>query len=163
MKTWDEVIKYALAYHLHKENYAYFYGAKGQVLTDDAMNRLWAAEPGYFSRYSDGQKRMIFDWSRGKVGLDCSGFIAKITGCNTYSGAIIGKCTQISTDISSGVAGSILWRPGHVGIDIGYGYYLHFPSELHSCELGRIREDTISWEKTGLLTPYIDYKGADAR
>lgn len=162
-KTWDEVIKDALAYHLHKENYAYFYGAKGQVLTDAVMEQLWQSEPDYFKRYSEGQKKMIFDWSRGRVGYDCSGFISAVTGCRSYSGGILAQCRDIITDISAGVAGSILWLPGHVGLDIGYGYYLQTGKELESIEIGRIKEGAINWQKSGMLTGYIDYTGADAR
>lgn len=163
MKTWDNVIKDALAYHMHKDHYAYFYGAKGQILTDAVMDQLWNAETEYFKRYNDGQKKMIYDWSRGRVGYDCSGFIAAVTGCRTYSGGILAQCRNVITDISKGPAASVLWLPGHVGLDIGYGYYLQTGKELESIELGRIRDNTIAWQKSGMLTGFIDYTGADAR
>lgn len=163
MKTWDEVIKDALAIHLHKDKYAYFYGAKGQVLTDSVMEALWQAEPAYFKRYSAAQKKAIFDYSRGKIGYDCSGFVGAVTGCMMYSGAQWDKCTVRSTNLAKGPAGSLLYKPSHVALDIGYGYFLHFPSEMHSCELGRIKENTVPWTGTGMLTGYIDYTGATNR
>lgn len=163
MKTWDEVVKAALEIHLHKDQYAYFYGAKGQVLTDAVMNALWNAEPKYFKKYTAAQKKAIFDYSRGKIGLDCSGFTARVTGCNTWSGEQWNRCTNKKTDLALGPAGSLLYFPGHVGLDIGYGYYLHFPSEGKSCELGRFKENTCPWTGTGMLTGYIDYNGATNR
>ena len=163
MKTWDEVIKDALSIHLHKDKYAYFYGAKGQVLTDSVMEAFWQAEPAYFKRYSAAQKKAIFDYSRGKIGYDCSGFVGAVTGCMMYSGAQWDKCTARSTNLANGPAGSLLYKPGHVALDIGYGYYLHFPSEMHSCELGRIKENTVPWTGTGMLTGYIDYTGSTNR
>lgn len=46
--TYYEVIKKALYMFYHRDEYAYFYGAKGQVLTDDVMNTLITLEPAYF-------------------------------------------------------------------------------------------------------------------
>lgn len=46
--TYYEVIKKALFMFYHRDEYAYFYGAKGQVLTDDVMNTLISLEPAYF-------------------------------------------------------------------------------------------------------------------
>lgn len=163
MKTWEQVIKDGLYYLVHSDRYAYFYGAKGQRLTDAEMNYLWSAEPDYFKKYDEAAKKKIFDYSRGKIGFDCSGFIGIITGCRTWSGAIWTRCTDKSENLFSGPAGSILWKPGHVALDIGYGYFIHFPSEMHSCEMGRISENLNFFQGTGLLSAYIDYKGADTR
>ena len=158
---WSDVVKHALYIHTHKDEYAYFYGAKGQRLTDATMEALWAAEPKYFSRYNAAQKKAIFDYSRGKVGYDCSGFIAAITGCYMYSGAQWEHCDHKTTNLAEGPGGSILYRPGHVGIDIGIGgYYLHFPSEMHSCEMGKISEKKVDWQATGLMSYLVDYDGA---
>ena len=163
MKTWDQVIKDGLYYLLHADRFAYFYGAKGTYLSESAMQALWDAEPSYFRKYSEADKKYIFDYSRGKIGYDCSGFIAKLTGCNTYSGAIWSRCTDKTLNPFEGPAGSILWKPGHVGLDIGYGYYIAFNSEGHSCQLGRISENVIKWEGSGKLSGYIDYEGATNR
>lgn len=165
MKKWDDVIKSGLLMHIHADRYAYFYGAKGQRLTDSVMNALWDAEPQYFKKYGDDPdiKKRIFDFSRGKIGYDCSGFISAITGCNTWSGAIWSRCTDKKTNLYLGPAASILYNPGHVALDIGYGYFLEFPSELHSCEMGRISENLNRFTGTGKLTGYIDYEGATNR
>lgn len=86
-----------------------------------------------------------------------------VTGCMMYSGAQWDKCTVRSTNLANGPAGSLLYKPSYVALDIGYGYFLHFPSEGHSCELGRIKENTVPWTGTGMLTGYIDYTGATNR
>lgn len=46
--TYYDVIKKALFMFYHRDEYAYFYGAKGQVLTDEVMNTLISLEPTYF-------------------------------------------------------------------------------------------------------------------
>lgn len=163
MKTWDQVIKDALYYLVHKDEYAYFYGAKGQKLTDAEMDRLIAEEPEYWKRYDEATIKKIKKYSKGKTGFDCSGYIARVTGCNTYSGGIWTRCSKKTSDLYAGPAASILWKPGHVSLDIGYGYFLHFPSELHSCEIGRISENIGFFEQTGQLVTYIDYTGATNR
>ena len=165
MKTWDEVIKEGLFMHIHMDRYAYFYGAKGQRLTDAEMNYLWNAEPDYFNkRYPTPEdKKRVFDFSRGKIGYDCSGFIGAITGCKTWSGSIWARCTEKSKNLFSGPAASILYNPGHVAIDIGYGYFLEMAVECSSCEMGRISENLHRFESTGKLIGYIDYEGATNR
>lgn len=163
MQTWDAVIKQALSKLEHADQYAYFYGAKGEVLTWNVMNRLWNAEPEYFKRYSERERADIFAYSFGKVGYDCSGFISAITGCYADSASIFARCTGKTDDLSKGVAGSLLWMPAHIGIDIGYGYFVHCGKEMHSIEIGRLSEKIIKWQKCGQLTSYIDYTGASNR
>ena len=163
MKSWDQVIKEALYMHVHKDEYAYFYGAKGQKLTDAVMTALWDAEPEYFKRYDEKQKKAIFKYSRNKTGYDCSGFIGKITGCNTYSGAIWSRCSKKTSDLYAGPAGSILWKPGHVALDIGYGFGVEMAAEGSSVEMFRISEQYGRFQQTGQLVTYIDYTGATNR
>ena len=163
MKSWDQVIKEALYMHVHKDEYAYFYGAKGQKLTDAVMEALWEAEPEYFKRYDEKQKKAIFKYSRNKTGYDCSGFIGKITGCNTYSGAIWSRCSKKTADLYAGPAASILWKPGHVALDIGYGFGIEAAVECSSIEMFRISEQYGRFQQTGQLVTYIDYTGATNR
>lgn len=159
---WDDVIKEALEMFLHSTNYAYFYGAKGVILTDITMNYLWNAEPAYFSKYDEAMKKRIFNYSRGKIGFDCSGFVGKLVKDMTWSGGIWEHCYDKKTNLYLGDAGSIVYKPGHIGIDIGYGYYLHMPSELHSVELGRFLENTVDWRGCG-KHDNVDYTGANNR
>lgn len=163
MKTWDQVIKDALYYLVHKDEYAYFYGAKGQVLTNEMMDYLIASEPNYWKRYSSDTIQKIKSFSFMKTGFDCSGYIGQVTGCRAWSGSIWERCTHKSTNLYSGPAASILWKPAHVALDMGYGYFLHFPSELHSCEIGRISENANFFQGTGMLKTFINYEGATNR
>ena len=93
--------------YVNRDAYAYFYGAKGQVLTDQVMTNLWNAEPAYFRRYTAEQKNQIFNNSRGKIGYDCSGFACKVTGETGYSASIYAKRT-VETSLAEGVAGQFL-------------------------------------------------------
>ena len=162
MTKWDDVIKEALSILQNSTKYAYFYGAKGEILTDEVMNRLLVQYASYFKKYTAAQIRQIKDYSRGKIGYDCSGFVGHCVKDMVYSGALIQHCPVIAPTLADGVAGSILWMNGHVGLDIGYGYFLHFPSEMHTCELGRIKEGKVPWTKSGQHRN-VDYTGADAR
>lgn len=161
MKKYDEAIKKALEMHTHKDQYCYFFGAKGQVMTDQTMDALIKAEPAYFSKYSAKQLQDIKNFSRGKIGFDCSGFVKYITGCSAwYSAAQWAQCTNKTSDLAQGVAGSILYKTGHIGIDIGWGFFVHVPVEGQSVEIGRIKE--YNWTGSGQIN-CLDYTGADGR
>ena len=159
--TYYNVIQNAMNIYYNRDQYAYFYGAKGQVLTDSVMNALVKCEPEYFSRYNPLQMKQIYDFSRGKVGLDCSGFVNACTGQTNYSTGYYTD-TLNKTDPIHGKEGSLLYttwggKGRHVGIDIGYGYYLDFRKEGESCHFGRIKDT--AWENSGELKG-IDYTGA---
>lgn len=171
MVYFTTAIKNGLNAYRHRDEYAYFYGAKGQRLDDATMQALWNAEPGYFAKYSAEQKAQIFRNSRGKIGIDCSAFTGWIcTGDRQYSTGQINNCKLITTP-ALGVAGSLLYttfggRGRHIGLDIGYGYCLDagyestdaiVKSNNHSIRLTRIVET--AWEKSG-QSKLLDYTGA---
>ena len=171
MELFTRAIQRGLDAYRNRQNYAYFYGAKGQVLTDATMDALIKAEPGYFSKYSQEQLAQIKRNSRNRIGIDCSGFTGWIcTGDRQYSTGQINNCSLITTP-ALGVAGSLLYttfggRGRHIGIDIGYGYCLDAGYEStdaviaannHSIRLTRIVET--AWEKSG-QTRLLDYTGA---
>lgn len=171
MTYFTQAIKNGLDAYRHRDQYAYFYGAKGQKLTDATMNALWDAEPGYFSRYSAEEKKQIFRNSRGKRGIDCSGFTGWIcTGDRQYSTGQINNCKRITTP-KEGTAGSLLYttfggRGRHIGLDIGYGWCLDAGYESTDAVVARndqsIRLTRISetaWEKSG-QSNVLDYTGA---
>ena len=68
-----------------KYRYAYFYGAKGQILTMPRMEALIKAEPEYFSKYSREEINRIIAYSEDKIGYDCSGFIMAVSGIQSWS------------------------------------------------------------------------------
>lgn len=161
VRDYYKLIQNALHVLQYRDNYCYFYGAKGQRLTDEVMDALIGAEPAYFRQYDALTLNAIKNYSRGKIGLDCSGFITYISGVQGYSVSLIESC-PVKTTPDLGVEGSLLFTTKggvgrHVGIDIGYGFFLHFPKEMRTCELGRIKDYV--WEVSGQLKG-IDYKGA---
>lgn len=158
--TYYDVIKNALQMFNDKYKYAYFYGAKGQRLTTDTMDALIAAEPDYFKRYNQSELATIKNYSLGKIGYDCSGFINAITGQTNYSTGYYESC-PIKTTPKDGVEGSCLYTTfggtgRHIGIDIGKGFYLHMAKEGQSVTFGKISD--YAWETSGQIKN-IDYNG----
>ena len=161
--TYYEVIKKALRMLYESGKYAYFYGAKGQVLTDETMNALISAEPTYFAKYTTQQLEEIKAYSRGKIGYDCSGFVSAVVGVENYSTghyhAGAEKTTPLLGTEGNGLYTTFGGKGRHVGIDIGYGFFLHMPSEMHTVTLGRIAD--YNWEHSFHFAN-VDYKGAKA-
>lgn len=156
-KNWDDVVKNAMAIFNHRDRFTYCLSGDGQLADLYGNN---------YNYYKDHNKNQSFeDWinkvARGKYVLDCGGYITAIAGLNIYltSGDLRNKGLK-KTAPENGVAGSLLWKPGHVGIDIGYGYFLHFPAYGRTCEFGKISQ--YDWQESYRL-PGIDYAGADAR
>ena len=192
-KTWDEIIKRAMYAYTHQNEFAYFYGAKGQILTDDVMNALIACEPNYFKKYSAAEIEEIKRNSRGKRGLDCSGFIGNYClGVEGYSAFLISQTRNQTTDLYKDVAGSLLYttRGGtsrHIGLDCGFGFCIDMATESTDAHVWRAEQYRVGRipnaqgcagvrfykinEPENLTTPwelagesiYISYDGADAR
>ena len=160
--TWDQVIKNGLKIYYEREKYAYFYDAKGIVLTDSAMDYLIGAHPEHFGKYTPEQLVQIKDFSRGKIGYDCTGFIYAVTE-GMVGGSANGIYKNAPVKYPNSIdnpAGSMLHKNGHAALDIGYGFFLHFRNEGSSCELGWSRD--YNWENACQLVG-VDYKGADSR
>lgn len=104
-----------------RENIAYWFGAKGQVLTYDLMRRLVAEEPEHFRRYSPQELERLMAWSSGKWGFDCSGLIGYCFGLEGWSSWGLWDYCDNKGPVKQALAGSILWKPGHVGLDVGFG------------------------------------------
>lgn len=143
-----DLIARAVDLYAMRDSYAYFYGAKGQVLTDSVMETLWMCEPEYFSRYSAAEKEQIFDYSRMKTGIDCSGYINLIVCAHKPSYVYYSEGVNKTTP-QAGTWGNMLFTTfggtgRHIGIDIGQGRFLHIPKELHTIELGIIKD--YPWE-----------------
>lgn len=170
MKLFTEAIKTGLDMYRNRNAYAYFYGSKGQVLTDAVMDNLINAERAYFAKYSAEEMAQIRRNSRGKIGFDCSGFTGQCTGDKVWSTGQISNCSLITTP-RDGVAGSLLYttfggKGRHIGLDIGYGFCLDMGYEStdaavregrDSVRLTRISET--AWEKSG-QSRVLDYTGA---
>ena len=160
--TYYDVIKNAMQMYNDRYKYAYFYGAKGQRLTNSVMDSLIAAEPKYFSKYSKSEIATIKNYSLNKIGYDCSGFINAITGQSNYSTGYFEDC-PVKTTPKEGVEGSCLYTTfggtgRHIGIDIGKGFFLHMAKEGQSVTFGKISD--YAWEKSGQIKN-VDYRGAE--
>lgn len=152
------ILRNAFKLYCIRERYAYFYGAKNIVLTDgvmtDLINTYWKE---HFQRYTKAQLDEIREYSRGKIGLDCSGFITLISGISGNSqmqyNSTVNRCK-----VEEGKAGALLYMLHHVGIDIGYGYAMHMPIEKHTIEIAKIQK--VGFTNSGELPGY-DYSEAN--
>lgn len=170
MMRFNKAIQRGLDMYRNRENYAYFYGAKGVILSTAVMDALIAAEPNYFKKYSPEEIAQIKHNSVGKVGYDCSGFTGHCTGDKQWSTGQINNCSKITTP-AEGTEGSLLYTTfggtgRHIGLDIGCGFCLDMGYEStdknillkrDSVRLTRISET--AWEKSG-QTKVMDYTGA---
>lgn len=158
MRSCYDVMAEAVRLYQDRERYIYFYGAKCYYLDDATMDNLIAAEPGYFSRYTPEEIGIFKDLSRGKYGLDCSGFVNLCTGQYNYSTGYISEALNVTTP-DKGTWGNILYTTfghtgRHIGIDIGAGRFLHIGTMGETIEFGLIKD--FAWELSGQVKG-IDY------
>ncbi len=147
------LLRNAFKLYVNRFRYIYFYGAKGELMTEPVMNQLIESYPEFYGKYSPEQIAEIKEKARGKIGLDCSGFITQISGIYGNTAMLWEKCVNKTTP-REGVAGSMLYKKGHVGIDIGYGYEMEIGRVNETFEINKISErDFVS---SGQL-PYYDY------
>lgn len=92
-------------------NHRYLYGAKGEVITDELINRLAAENPRIYTNTYINKARKL----KGCLGLDCSGLIYKTGVCD-----IIGSWDMQhrfkNVSISDVKPGYIVYKRGHVAI-----------------------------------------------
>lgn len=171
-KSWFQVVKDAVDMYRNRDQYAYFYGSKGQRLTKATMDALWNAEPAYFKKYSAAEKEQIYRNSLNKIGYDCSGFVCKVTGENSYSAGIYGKRTK-ETSLADGPAGSFLFTTfggtgRHIGLDVGMGFALDMGYESTDANVAAHRDSVrltrlgeTKWEHS-FQTAAVNYGGSYA-
>lgn len=166
-KSWYQVVKDALQMYKDRDKYAYFYGAKGQKLTKSVMDALWNAEPDYFKKYNAAEKEQIYRNSLNKIGLDCSGFVTRVTGETGYSIGIYNKRTK-ETSLNEGVAGQFLFTTfhgagRHIGLDVGWGFTMDMGNEstdyqvqMHRDSVRLLNMGDIQWEHS-FQTAAVNY------
>lgn len=152
------ILRNAFKMYVDRYKYAYFYGAKGEKLTEKKMNEFIARYPEYYGRFSEQALEEIKRYSRDKIGYDCSGFITAISGIEGYSAKLYEK-TVHKTSVEAGKAGYLLYKSGHVGIDIGYGYCMHIGSAGSTIEIAKIQ--SVGFTRSGAL-PNYDYSEANS-
>lgn len=124
---------------------AYFMGSKGEILTDQRMDDLIKWYPDHFSQYSAEQLKKIKNYSRGKIGFDCSGLVSKCVGLTGLSSWTLWDKTKNRTSVKECKAGSLLWRPGHIGVDIGLGFCIDIPIEGQTIRIQRNAESSFQY------------------
>lgn len=163
MTKWDEMIKRALYIYTHRDEYTYCLGASGQMVGSPTVNNLFSYY--YKNGYAEKIGMDLETWNRthaGKKAFDCSGFLDYCRNGKTghdltsHNYGIMEKYP----DLVKGTAGACLWKYGHVGLDIGYGFYVHFPNWNRTCEFGKILESDFT---ESIKISDINYEGADAR
>ena len=167
-KKWYDVIRHALRMYANKYKYAYLYGANGEIGSRELVERLWAQYPEHFRETVTKQgktKEDLIQHVLGRNCYDCSSFVCAVTQTNTYphftvtkdyaSGGLHGVMSPRRTPVE-GTAGSILWKPGHVALDIGHGMCIDFANEFIDMRLYDI--STGNFVDDGEL-PWVDYTG----
>lgn len=148
-----EVVKNALYYLYNAHRYVYCRGGQGESLADLVYKIQYyyklKNEAEFLSKYPHPVNATM--------GFDCSGLVNACamksrnwTSTNYYS--LPNQVTPIESK-----EGYVLVKKGHVGIDIGKGYFIHIPTEGHTVELGRISE--YDWEFGAPITG-VDYTGS---
>lgn len=116
-----EAVQRFYDFYFARDTIAYWMGAKGEILTYERMDELVSWNPEYFARYDAETLARLKAWSVGKIGFDCSGLVCacfKIQGLSSWT---LREHMKYVTGVKDCKAGSILWKPGHVGLDLGFG------------------------------------------
>ena len=168
-RTWNEVVNNAIE-AFRSNQYVYFYGAKNIVLTDANMDYLISVNPSYFARYTAEEMAQIKRNSRGKRGIDCSGFTGWIcTGDKQYSIGQINNCSKYNS-LQAGPTGSVLFTSWggtgrHIGLDVGGGLCMHIGWESTDRAIREGRAGILfepianrAWERSG-QSRVVDFSG----
>ena len=182
MKTWAHCVRDARLIYINRDRFAYLFGANGECPKTFAeaqalVNELWSMYPDHFQKYviDKGHTKTELIWHIvGKICLDCSAFICYVTQCEASdiyhlkvvtdmnSATLHNSCT-IHTSLQAGLWGSLLWKNGHVALDVGNGLAIDFAAEFVDCREYRfIDPDTSTWFADSSPMPWVDYKGSIA-
>lgn len=153
------VIRKALLMFNDRDRYAYMYGSDGEVMSDNRVDYLWDKYPAHYNSLGC-TRQTLKDHVRGKKCFDCSSFINYVTEADKdyYSATLWQHCT-VKTTPRAGVAGSLLYKPGHVALDIGYGLCLEFVNEFKDFQMNYITGR--GFEGSGELE-WVSYIGSSA-
>lgn len=134
---------------------AYLYGGDGRVITEAYIRQLAASYPVH---YKPLDIEALIRHAKGAHALDCSQLIVGLSDApnDMSSGALISVC-EYTTTPEKGVEGSLLWKPGHVGLDLGKGYCLEMVGEFRDLQINKISGR--GFTRSGRL-PWVDYTGA---
>lgn len=133
----------------------YFYGAKMEILTEALMARMHKLYPKTVTSAYILKARMKKQVN--KINCDCSGLIG------AYRGKQIGSSQLYSTaskrmpigEWKTFPIGTVLYKPGHVGVYVGGGLVAEEKGIDYGCILSKIGDTKWTY---GLLFSDIDYK-----
>ena len=133
MKTGKELAAYAIS----KIGVPYFYGSKMTKLTESFMMSMHRSYPNVVtSNYMAKARRKK---QVGKVNVDCSGLIGAFRGKQLGSSQLYStaKKRMPISEVKNFAVGTVLWKPGHVGVYIGNGKCV----EAKGIDYGVIKSD----------------------
>lgn len=149
--TWNDVVKKALDLLYHADQYMYCLGGQGEPqeqLAEKIKYYYGLSLAAWNTRYGTGKKLM-----------DCSGLVNLCAGKpRSWTSAAYAQNAGVTP--KDGLAGYALYKKGHVGIDIGHGFFVHIPTVGHTVELGKIAD--YDWTSSHPI-PGVDYTGASAK
>lgn len=170
-KTWDTIIKEAFDLYVNRDQYTYNLGCAGELADSKTAKNLYEYYYNYGKQHPDFNNgnvpTMTYDeWLKintGKKCFDCSGLIDYLIGYGShkYSSGEFPKA-KVNESMSKGVAGSLLWKSGHIGIDCGYGVFIDMPRYNDSLRISTHRTRPDYWTQSFECTD-IDYTNADYR
>lgn len=164
----------------------YAWGMFGSKVTESTVNGKARQYPSWYTEY---RLKTVFSPLYGKNpsvwGFDCIGLIKGVLwGFNddmgkTYGGAVyasngvpdlsadamIGKCSEVSTNFNDIAVGEFLWMKGHCGIYIGNGLAVESSPkwkngvQVTACNCSKKGYNSRYWTKHGKL-PYIEYSSS---
>ena len=180
MKKWQHFVRDLRLMMLEKDNFDYLYNSNGEILdTYDKAYKLckqnWELYPAHFEKYvtAKGYKfEDLVERVKGKKVFDCSSLVLAFSQCegdiydfyvkqDMSSWGIRNKMIDL-TSIPDGLWGQVLWREGHVGIDVGNGLIVDDACEFVGMREYRFDSPTAfatAFTDSGKL-PWIDYTGS---
>lgn len=117
MKTGKALAEYAIK----KKGTPYFYGSKMTKLTESFMSAMHRSYPNVVT--SNYMAKARSKHQVGKVNVDCSGLIGAYRGIQIGSAQLYSSAKKRMpiSDVNHFAVGTVLWKPGHVGVYIGNG------------------------------------------
>ena len=138
----------------------YFYGAKIShgILTEEFVQELHEKLPDLVT--DDYVERARQQGQVGKVNTDCSGLIGAYLGVELSSAQMYAVADQriMYESYAWFPVGTVLWKPGHVGVYLGKRDGAYRCVEAKGINYGTICSDVSDndW-KCGLLFPWVNY------
>lgn len=141
---YSNAVMRAFEFYHRRNNFCYLYGCKGQIVTPALCQEMFKAYPEHFAKYSEKEKQEIIQNSKGKIALDCSGFVCACFNWlpQTYSTALYGQAKKEYPNYTESRAGCMLYTTfggtgRHIGLDCGSGLFAHMGNESTNANIAK--------------------------